>query len=76
MAQRRAEEQTAPDTGPPAAQVARWRAVLAQATPVQRRLLDAWYARPDATRAEIARTLGMSPEAAEQAIRRLRRRLG
>ena len=76
VAQRPAEEQTAPDTDPPAAAAARWRAVLAQAGPAQHRLLEAWYAQPDATRAEIARALGMHPEAADQAIRRLRRRLG
>ena len=67
---------TAPDTGPPAAAVTRWRAVLAQAGPVQRRLLEAWYAQPDAMLSEIARAIGTTEEAAEQAIRRLRRRLG
>lgn len=73
---RPAEEQTAPDTGSPAADAARWRAVLAQAGPVQRRLLEAWYAQPDATLAEIARVVGTTEKAADQAIRRLRRRLG
>ncbi len=76
VAQHPAGEQAAPDTGSSAAAAARWRAILAQAGPAQRPLLEAWHAQPDAPRAEIARALGIRPEAAEQAIRRLRRRLG
>jgi len=56
--------------------VERWQALLACAGPRQRVILEAWRHDPDAPLAEVARQLGVTPNAARQAIDRLRRRVG
>lgn len=54
----------------------RWRSLLlgSRSHPTQRAILERWHATPDARLADVARALGLTPAAAEQAVRRLRRR--
>ncbi len=67
-------EPTEPDPRHLAAVRAQWQALLATAGPAQRRLLERWLESPDSSLAEIGRELHMLPNAAYQAMYRLRRR--